>query len=90
MFHELLSLLLNSVLGPQDLAAFDIQEAEGIDITESVKEFFLREGLLGVILWLLEGDASLRERRAPIVCKSHTARKFHVRLGWQPTESEQP
>ena len=41
--HNSLDLCHNPVLGLQDLIGFDIQEEEGVDITESVEEFRLRK-----------------------------------------------
>jgi hypothetical protein len=60
VIHKLLNLLLNPGLGLQNLTAFDVQEAEGVDITKSVEELRLRKGIFGVVLGLLERDASLQ------------------------------
>lgn len=58
--HKLLDLDLNPVPGLQDLTTLDVQETKGVNITKGVEEFRFREGVFGIILGLLECDASLR------------------------------
>ena len=90
VIHKLLDLLLNPGLGLQNLTAFDVQEAEGVDITKSVKELRLREGIFRVALGLLERDASLQGKGTPVSLKGHSPSTLHLQLGWRPIESEQP
>lgn len=81
VFHELLDLLLDPALGLQNLTAFDVQETEGVNIAKSVEELRLREGVLGVILGLLECHASLREKENQVSRKGRSPRTLGVPLG---------
>ena len=47
--HKLLDLSLDLVLDLQYLASLDVQEAEGVDIVQSVEELRLGKGIFGVI-----------------------------------------
>ena len=60
MIHKLLEIFLDLALGPQRLTSLDVQEAECIDVAQSVEELRLGEGNFRVIRGLPERDTGLQ------------------------------
>ena len=91
MIHKLLEIFLDLALGPQRLTSLDVQEAECIDVAQSVEELRLGEGNFRVIRGLPERDTGLQGKGSiQSVADHHPARFFTYDLGGDPLDWDNP